>query len=228
MAKLLNEERTRELIARAQRAKSSAAEDALLRANLGMVVAIAKRYAATSTMPLDDFIQEGMSGLLEAIRRFDVRRPVRLSTYATYWIRQRCSRAREQWEYMGQVRGQADGTTDKDEHQLALSRPDLLDVEARPELPSPTDRADSIRPYLGVLSERERRIVVMCFGLDGEGERGWGEIARAMGFNSRARVGQLFTLAMTRMRRVAGLPEYRRGNGYWVAQGVKKGRRPAA
>jgi RNA polymerase primary sigma factor len=68
------------------------ATDALTRAHLRLVVHIAKRYRNHGLM-FSDLIQEGNIGLMRAIEKFDWRRGVKLSTYATWWIRQAMSRA---------------------------------------------------------------------------------------------------------------------------------------
>src|SRR5918998_508708 len=72
------------------------AKDRFIRANLRLVVSIARRYPLPQGMDLLDLIQEGNLGLEHAVDKFDWRRGFKFSTYATFWIRQAIGRALDQ------------------------------------------------------------------------------------------------------------------------------------
>jgi RNA polymerase nonessential primary-like sigma factor len=92
-------------------ARGQDARTRLIKANVGLVTMIAKRYhnmlrnggmdrssgggagGTDATLKLDDLVQEGHMGIMEAAERFDPTRGCRFSTYATHWIRQRIVRS---------------------------------------------------------------------------------------------------------------------------------------
>jgi RNA polymerase primary sigma factor len=87
-------ERSREI--RRAIAAAEAAKDRFIRANLRLVVSVARRYPLPPGMELLDLVQEGNLGLEHAVDKFDWRKGFKFSTYATFWIRQAIGRALDQ------------------------------------------------------------------------------------------------------------------------------------
>jgi RNA polymerase primary sigma factor len=88
---LLNSEGEKELALRIELG-DGAARDQMVRANLRLVVNIARSYTGKG-LSLQDLIEEGNLGLLRAVEGFDPRMNTRFSTYASYWIKQSIKRA---------------------------------------------------------------------------------------------------------------------------------------
>src|SRR5579859_8178584 len=80
------------ILTRAVQAGDKLAKHRLIESNMRLVINIAKTYRNRS-IPLEDLIQEGAIGLMQAAERFDPDKGFRFSTYATHWIRQAIGRA---------------------------------------------------------------------------------------------------------------------------------------
>ncbi|HEY1191060.1 MAG TPA: RNA polymerase sigma factor RpoD/SigA [Gemmata sp.] len=90
-APLLSAAEERQLAARVL-AGDSQARDRMVRANLRLVVYVARHYIGKG-LPLDDLVSEGNMGLLRAVEGFEPSMNTRFSTYAAYWIKQSIRRA---------------------------------------------------------------------------------------------------------------------------------------
>ncbi len=90
---LLKSEEEKELAKRVEKGEQEA-RNQFIKANLRLVVSIAKRYVNRSpNLSILDLVQEGNIGLSRAVDKFDYRRGFKFSTYATWWIRQAITRA---------------------------------------------------------------------------------------------------------------------------------------
>ncbi len=89
---LLTAEQERELSRRVRQSSDPHAREQMVRANLRLVVKIAKQYA-TPGMMLSDLVAEGNLGLMRAVEEFDPDAGVRFSTYAAWWVKQAIKRA---------------------------------------------------------------------------------------------------------------------------------------
>jgi RNA polymerase primary sigma factor len=85
---------------------AAVAKDHFIRANLRLVVSIARRYPLPAGMDLLDLVQEGNLGLEHAVDKFDWRKGFKFSTYATFWIRQSIGRALDQKASLVRIPGE--------------------------------------------------------------------------------------------------------------------------
>jgi RNA polymerase primary sigma factor len=122
-------ERGREL----QRAvkTAAAAKDRFIRANLRLVVSVARRYPLPPGMELLDLIQEGNMGLEHAVDKFDWRKGFKFSTYATFWIRQAIGRALDQKASLVRLPGDRSASLRAALRQVSGDGDELDDEHAR-------------------------------------------------------------------------------------------------
>src|SRR5690349_12756140 len=111
--------------------EAAAAKDRFIRANLRLVVSVARRYPMPPGMELLDLIQEGNLGLEHAVDKFDWRKGFKFSTYATFWIRQAIGRALDQKASLVRLPGDRSASLRAALRQVSGDGDELDDEHAR-------------------------------------------------------------------------------------------------
>jgi RNA polymerase sigma factor (sigma-70 family) len=224
------------------------ARQTFIRANLRLVVSIAKRYGHAK-LPFLDLVQEGNLGLIRAVEKFEYRKGFKFSTYATWWIRQAITRAIadksrtirvpvHMMDTISQMQT-ADtnltkkfGRTPTDDELAVESGLTVAKIrEARKVAPEPIsifepigeDNAtlgdfiedhdaatpfemiasklniEDLRIILDRLTDRERIIIIMRYGLDGQVPATLDEVGRHFDV-TRERIRQIESKALAKMR----------------------------
>ncbi|MGE3619272.1 MAG: RNA polymerase sigma factor RpoD/SigA [Acidimicrobiia bacterium] len=111
--------------------EAAEAKDRFIRANLRLVVSIARRYPLPPSMELLDLVQEGNLGLEHAVDKFDWRKGFKFSTYATFWIRQAIGRALDQKASLVRLPGDRSASLRAALRQVSGDGDELDDENAR-------------------------------------------------------------------------------------------------
>ena len=173
---------------------------ALVERNLRLVVYIARKFENTG-VPTEDLVSIGAIGLIKAVNTFDPEKRIKLATYASRCIENEILMyLRKSSNRRAEISFDEPLNTDWDGNELLLS--DILgtdsDMIMRP-LEDDVDR-QLLREAISRLSDRERDIIVMRFGLDGVEERTQKEVAELMGI-SQSYISRLEKRIITRLRR---------------------------
>lgn len=160
-----------------------AARDLLIEHNLRLVVYIARKFDNTG-VGLEDLISIGTIGLIKAVNTFDRHKKIKLATYASRCIEneilmhlRRVSRLRAEVSFDEPLNMDWDG------NELLLS--DILGTDGDMVGQSIEDEAEKacLLEAVQSLAQREKRIMQLRFGLDGENERTQKEVADMMGIS---------------------------------------------
>lgn len=177
----------------------------LIEANLRFVVAIARQYQGQG-LPMEDLISEGNLGLMKAAGKYDGARGLRFVNYAVVIIRQQIERALKKESAEQRVENNRDGQTRSVDAPLgSKNNVSLLSVLVNANSPMADERVYSstteaaVEKALGVLNERESRVVNAYFGI-GQDNLTMAEIAEDMGLK-RERVRQIRNTAVRKLRK---------------------------
>jgi RNA polymerase primary sigma factor len=170
-----------------------AVKNQIIRANLRLVVSIAKRHVGP-TNNFFELVSDGNMSLIRAVEKFDYSRGNKFSTYASWAIMKNFARTipEENFRRDRFVTGHeemfeaaADTRTDEHEYESALKR-----------------MQEAVKGMLGKLDERERRIIISRYGLSGASEQTLEQLGRELGI-TKERVRQIESRAQDKLRRFA-------------------------
>mgnify|MGYP004540611887 CR=1 FL=1 len=159
------------------------ARKTLIEHNLRLVVFIARRFENTG-IPLEDLISIGTIGLIKAVGTFDAEKKIKLATYASRCIENEILMfLRKTSKLRLEVSLDEPLKTDWDGNELLLSdvlgtRPDTVSADLDQEI-----EKEILRDALDHLNARERRIIMLRFGLGGQRERTQKEVADLLGIS---------------------------------------------
>ncbi len=173
-------------------AHDMAAKYMLVEANLHLVTPIAKRYVGRG-LPLLELIEDGNLGLIRAVEKFDFRKGTRFSPYATRWIRRAVTRAiADQARTIRTSAHVVDKTRALQRGQRALTvelgrepRSEESDSEAGTAVEAfgETMQAQELEQVLSAFTQRERMVIELRYGLNGQRPRTLDEIGQSFGLS---------------------------------------------
>lgn len=204
--RLLRPEEELELSRRIERGDLEA-KDRLVNSNLRLVVHVARQYQGNHTLCFLDLIQEGVIGLVRAAEKFDYRKGLRFSTYATLWIRQAIQRGIAD---RGRTIRLPTNVAQRERKILAVQRRLLTKLGRDPTPEEIAEAAEMGLEEIELLQGVSRVVTSLDTPVGPEGEASLGDLLSAEG----PAVDEEVHVTMRRdivLRTVAELPEPQRG-----------------
>jgi RNA polymerase primary sigma factor len=175
-------------------AEALTVKNQLIRANLRLVVSIAKRHVGTSNN-LFELISDGNVSLIRAVEKFDYSRGNKFSTYASWAVMKNFARSIPEEKH----RRDRFVTGREEMFEAATdNRSDEHEQENAQRL-----RREAVGRLLGKLDDRERRIIVSRFGIGGANEQTLEQLGRELGV-TKERIRQIEVRAQNKLRKIAG------------------------
>lgn len=172
----------------------------LVESNLRLVVSIAKRYKHLS-LEMNDLIAEGNIGLLNAIERFDLRRNVRLCSYATWWINKAILLALKNRCEINNFETSVNNLAQHDEEEYEVE--DIANINKTKQLDNIYEESDSYKEtinfLLSKLDKRSREVIEYYYGLNDKDSLTMNEIGEKLNL-SMERIRQIKSRAMITLR----------------------------
>ena len=172
--------------------------------NLQFVVSVAKQYRHRG-VPFADLISEGNMGLMRAAQKFDPEKGVKFISYAVWWVRNSINECIDSYK-------KNDETVDLDEkisnEDGSINyKYDTINEDFEEQLNEIGNRRETVDLLLKCLQERERKILIMFYGLNGEGEMTLDEVGAEMNLTNE-RVRQIKDSALSKLKcSVLALPD---------------------
>lgn len=177
---------------------SQEALDTLVKYNLRFVITVAKKYRSKTDVSFSDLISEGNIGLIKAAQKFDPTRNIKFSSYAVWWIKASINECIERYK------GNIEYNFVDDYQMINLAEKDNLydnvNEEFEKKMNNLQSRKSAIDDLIKCLEERERKIIILFYGLGESGkEMNLDEISKEMCL-TKERVRQIKDGALVKLK----------------------------
>ncbi|MDX2036962.1 MAG: sigma-70 family RNA polymerase sigma factor [Isosphaeraceae bacterium] len=170
-----------------------AVKNQIIRANLRLVVSIAKRHVGPSNN-FFELVSDGNMSLIRAVEKFDYARGNKFSTYASWAIMKNFARTIPEENY------RRDRFVTGHEEMFEAAADNRLDEHEQEK--AQKLRQDAVKGMLGRLDDRERRIIISRYGINGSNEQTLEQLGKELGI-TKERVRQIESRAQQKLRKIA-------------------------